>query len=147
MEEIRTEIVIPAPQKTVWKVLTNVARYRDWNPLISDVSGDLSVGRTLDVQIRFPLLPPLRIETLVMSVRPGESFSWKGHMFSGKFVEGVHFFELKPSGSDGTLFINREVFHGVLSGPVILPLMPMLQDGYNRMNLALRDYIESEIPY
>ncbi len=147
MEEIRTEMIIPARQETVWKVLTNFPLYREWNPVIPEVSGDLGVGRTLEIQIRFPLLPPVRIETHVMMVKPGESFCWKGHMFSGRFVEGFHFFELQSKGPDRTLFVNREVFSGILSGPALVPLARMLQDGYERMNLGLRNYIESEVSH
>jgi len=44
MREVRTEIEIAASASSVWQVLTDFARYSEWNPFISCISGELVDG-------------------------------------------------------------------------------------------------------
>ena len=43
--DVSTEIEIGAPLAQVWRVLEDTARYREWNPLIREVTGELRTGR------------------------------------------------------------------------------------------------------
>ncbi|ARM30718.1 SRPBCC domain-containing protein [Prosthecochloris sp. HL-130-GSB] len=142
MKEIRTGITILAPREHVWDVLTDFGRWGEWNPLIPKVSGQLEIGARLDIQVRFPLLPPMPIETIVASLHPGQDFSWRGRIISGQLAEGVHFFELRPDRDGSTLFVNRELFAGAASATLIWPVQRMLSEGYRRMNESLKRYIE-----
>src|SRR5690349_17967051 len=51
MHEIETAIEIEAGPREVWRVLTDFARYPEWNPFITRISGDLVDGGRLQVRI------------------------------------------------------------------------------------------------
>jgi uncharacterized protein YndB with AHSA1/START domain len=61
--ELRTEIDIAAPPARVWEVLTDFARYHEWNPFITSISGELVVGEELAITVS----PP---ESSEMAFRP-----------------------------------------------------------------------------
>ncbi len=52
--EITTEILINAPIDIVWKTLTNFEDYKNWNPFIIDVSGEIHKGGKI-IEINVPL--------------------------------------------------------------------------------------------
>ena len=43
--EIRTEVEIAAPAAEVWRTLTAFADYGEWNPFITQLSGELREGQ------------------------------------------------------------------------------------------------------
>ena len=47
MREIRINILIQAPVKKVWDVLTHFAEYPHWNPFIKSLEGDVLKKRNL----------------------------------------------------------------------------------------------------
>ena len=52
--ELRTEIEISAPPAAVWEVLTDFARYPEWNPFLVEVQGSPKVGGELRVAVSPP---------------------------------------------------------------------------------------------
>jgi uncharacterized protein YndB with AHSA1/START domain len=54
MKELVTEILINAPPSAVWKVLTDLPAYPEWNPFIRSISDDLKPGGRLTVVIQPP---------------------------------------------------------------------------------------------
>ena len=52
--ELRTEVEIAAPMDDVWRMLTDLAAYRDWNPFIISAEGWAEVGQRLTNRIRPP---------------------------------------------------------------------------------------------
>lgn len=49
MREIRTEIEITAPAFKVWKILTDIDHWKEWNPIINQASGAATLGSTLSI--------------------------------------------------------------------------------------------------
>ncbi len=56
--KLHTEIIIEAPVNYVWQVLSDFAKYKDWNPFILSVTGNLIVGEKLTIKIKPPGLAP-----------------------------------------------------------------------------------------
>jgi len=48
---------IDAPMRTVWRLMTDFARYRDWNPFVvrAEASGPLDVGTRLKLTAQMPM--------------------------------------------------------------------------------------------
>src|SRR2546428_3965776 len=51
MKEISAEIEIEAPPERVWEVLTDFAKFPEWNPFIRQMSGEVRTGAQLHVQL------------------------------------------------------------------------------------------------
>ena len=52
MREIRTEIDIAAPPTKVWGILTDFDNWKNWNPIINQASGTVSLGSELSMTMR-----------------------------------------------------------------------------------------------
>jgi uncharacterized protein YndB with AHSA1/START domain len=52
MKEIHTEVEINAAAEKVWRVLTEFADYREWNPFVRRVEREVRVGARVHVDIQ-----------------------------------------------------------------------------------------------
>lgn len=136
---IQTEIHIEAQPEEVWSALTDIASYRDWNPYHVSVrsEGDLAPGVRLTVEIDKPNGERLTIRPRVLRMEADRELTWGGGP-RGIF-HGEHTFVLEPSGN-GTRLVHSEVFKGLA---VRFASLGSIEDGYNLMNRALKDYVES----
>jgi hypothetical protein len=51
---VERSIEIDASAAAVWSILANTVAYPDWNPFMTKLAGDFTVGSTLEVQIEPP---------------------------------------------------------------------------------------------
>jgi len=51
MKKIKTEIEINAPVDKVWEVISNFNEWKEWNPIISNVTGEAKLGTKLNVMM------------------------------------------------------------------------------------------------
>ena len=49
---VRAEIEIDAPIETIWGILTDVDRYREWNPFTPKADSTLEIGDPVDFRVR-----------------------------------------------------------------------------------------------
>ncbi|MCA9643445.1 MAG: SRPBCC domain-containing protein, partial [Myxococcales bacterium] len=129
MREVRTQIEIAASREEVWEVLTDFARYPEWNPVIVSVKGDLRAGANVDIKIRQGKLA-VPIPCRMHRVEPLHDFRWRGPRSSlmAKVMGGEHYFSLEPlrtltagaaeAGEERCVFVHGEQFRG--------PVVPLL---------------------
>jgi hypothetical protein len=141
--EIHTEIVIDAPPSAVWRVLTDAAGHRAWNPFIRHMSGELRAGETLEVEIAPPGGRVMTFKPRVLAVRPERELRWLGRVFVRGLFDGEHRFQLEPLAGGGTRFVQSERFGGVLVRPLRRTLDRTL-DGFEQMNRALKAKVEAD---
>ncbi|WP_281783837.1 SRPBCC domain-containing protein [Sinimarinibacterium flocculans] len=70
---------IDAPPEVVWKVLTDFARYGEWNPFVPEARCDLRPGGALEMQVRLRDKPGAKRQfqrEWVNSVTPGTTYSY-----------------------------------------------------------------------
>ena len=83
MRELRTEIEVVAPPTKVWGILTDFDNWKEWNPIVNQVSEVASLGSTLSVTIRGddgkdgPKYCPI-----VTIYEEPKSFHWRGKMLA-----------------------------------------------------------------
>jgi hypothetical protein len=138
MKEIRTEIEIDAPVKVVWSILTDFARYAQWNPFIREISGELRRGAQLQVNLGPPGKRAMRFKPIVQMVEPQKAFRWLGHLFFSGLFDGEHIFEVETVGQNAARFIQREKFNGILVGIFRKSLDTDIKNGFIAMNEALK---------
>ncbi|MEO7032891.1 MAG: SRPBCC domain-containing protein [Polyangiaceae bacterium] len=135
--EIRTELEIAAPASHVWRILTDFPRYGEWNPFITEIAGELAVGRKLRLRLSLPEGRDLQIRPQLLRCDENRELCWRGHLLFPGLFDGQHFFRLEAVGEERTRFVQAENFSGVLvrfSGRTIT----RAARGFVYMNQALK---------
>ena len=134
--ETRTEIA--ASPQTVWKHLTDSAAYPDWNPLIRQMSGDLSEGGQIAVTIGLGDRTPMTFTPKLLAVDAARELRWIGRLgFRGVF-DGEHYFQLEETAQGTTVLRHGESFRGLLAFPLFALIGKDTRTGFEAMNAALK---------
>lgn len=143
MREVRTEIRIDAPADEVFRIVTDLDRYGEWNPLIVSARGRLAVGEKLDILIRLRGKPDLPYVVKILHIREGREFTWIGRMKLPGILDGTHRFELFPDGQDRCRLVQREAFRGMLVPFVWRSFLDSrMREGFEAANRQLKAYAE-----
>jgi hypothetical protein len=142
MRVIERRIHVDATPETVWAVLVDVGAYGAWNPFITSVRGEPTVGRRLEVRIAPPGGRAMALRPVVTAVRPLHHFAWVGRLAHRVVFEGAHEFELVADADGrGCTFVQRETFRGFLV-PFVRRTLERTAVGFDLMNRALRERAE-----
>lgn len=142
MKELRTEIEIDAPAERVWEVLMDFDSYPAWNPFITSLSGEARPGAKLTARLEPPDGRGMTFRPAVVRVEPSVEFRWLGHFLVPRVFDGEHIFELHPS-DDGTRFVQREEFSGLLVALMLRWIGGNTRRGFEQMNQALKERVEA----
>ena len=113
MKTMSATIQIDAPPEAVWAVLTDLARYPEWNPLFREASGEVAVGSRITLRSVHPANGRLMtVRPRITAADPGAELSWVSSLPG--IISGVHRFALTPAGG-GTRVEQSEAFRGVLT--------------------------------
>ena len=143
MKELHSQIEIAAPAERVWQVLTDFTAYPEWNPFIRRVNGRPEVDEQLVVRMRPSGTKGMTFRPIVMKVEPNRQLRWLGHLLVPGLFDGEHIFEIEELDRDRVLFIQREVFKGLLVPLFARSLDRNTKRGFEEMNRALRERVET----
>ncbi len=141
--ELHTSIDINADPATVWSVLTDLDRYREWNPFIVESSGEVRRGATIVNRMQPPGRRARTFTPTVTVVEPRRVFEWSGRFLLPGIFDGRHRFELEPISERGTRVIHTEAFQGLLVRPLRSSLDTDTKAGFHAMNSALKKQAET----
>ena len=115
------ELEVAAPPDVVWALLSDFARWPEWNPAVSDVQvdGPLTPGTVFRWKTG-----AATITSTLQHVAAPTYLVWTGRT---KGISAVHVYRLTPSGA-GTLVATEESWSG---------LLPRLFSGGLRRNLTV----------
>ena len=134
---IDTQIRIAAPPARVWQVLTDFARYPEWNPFIIAVRGKAQPMERIEVCIRMPGQREHRFKPVVLQATPERALRWLGRVGLPGIFDGEHGFFLEAEGA-GTRFRQTESFQGFLVPLLWRDVGPAASAGFEAMNAALK---------
>lgn len=144
MQMINTEIEIAADASVVWEILTKLDEFKNWNPFVVDASGEVAIGEKLVVSIQPPGKKAQTFRPTVTVVDEERKFEWLGKLGVKGLFDGRHQYALEPT-PEGTKFIQREEFTGLLSGLLIRMIGAATREGFETMNHALKDRAEATV--
>jgi len=144
--EICTEIEIAAPAERVWRVLTDFRAYRQWNPVVSEIRGEMKVGGRLVVRVRALGGVPIRFRARILRVEPQRELRWLGRLALSSLFAGEHALIIQPLGDSRVRFVQREVYTGLLAPLFIFIMGANNRRDFERMNQALKARAE-QAPY
>lgn len=142
MKEIKGSVMINVPAEKVWTVLSERAMYKEWNPFITQLSGELKEGNLLDVTVVLPDRPDTKFKSKVMRVESGKEFLTKGAIKKGLFTS-EHSFLIETIEDNKCVFSQRIKFTGLMTlfaGKVIKDSQVAL----NKMNEELKKRCEKK---
>lgn len=136
-KEIKTSIVIDAQPEIIWKVLTDFPSYEQWNLFLTSVEGDFIVGNKVKITAG-----GMKFKPKVLAYEENVEIRWKGKfLFKGLF-DGEHSFVIVDNGEGTSTFKQEEIFSGILVGLFKKKIEGSTKDGFNEMNLKLKELSE-----
>lgn len=136
MQTLHAETEIDAPAELVWRVVSDLPRYEQWNPFIVRAEGDLRTGARLDITIKAPGLRPVSFRPRILDLEPGRLVRWKGQLWIPGLFDGRHALSVEDLGEGRSRFTTHEDVSGVLT-PLLTKTMRASQQGFEEMAAAL----------
>lgn len=142
MHRIAETIDIAATPEQVWAVLTDFARYPEWNPFITSLSGQLAIGAKIRARIAPPGGRAMTFSFPLSVLEPGRALGWRGRLLLPGIFDGTHRFDLEAI-PDGTRFTQSEEFRGLLV-PLTGRTLAKTADGFRALNQAIKQRSEHQ---
>ena len=138
MIEIKTETVINTNVEHVWRALTSIGSFQNWNRFMTSVIGDLHVGSQLTVTIVPPGSQPSTFTPTVVKLDAKEhEFRWVGILLFERLFRGEHYFQLIAIDENTTRLIHGEQFTGLFSPLILWLIKDATLAGFQLMNQCL----------
>jgi hypothetical protein len=142
MQTLDATTEIEAPAELVWQVIADTPRYREWNPFIRAIDGDLREGARLHVTIQAPGRMPVTFRARVMRLDPGRELRWRGQWYVPGLFDGDHALTVEPLGAGRSRFRTHENVTGLLL-PILTKAMRQSQAGFEQLCEAVKARAES----
>lgn len=134
--ELTSEIIINASSEEIWNELIDFNSYPEWNPFISSIQGNPEKGNCLKANIDGMKFSPIILESI-----PNNKLVWLGKLGIKGVFDGKHSFEI-ISQDKACLFVQSEIFTGLLVPLFKKKLNKDTKEGFIKMNQALKARIE-----
>lgn len=138
MKEFKAFATINATPEKIWVILTDAARYPEWDPNTIRIEGRIASGEKL---VAYTKLNPKRaFPATVTEFVPSQRMTWSGGM-PLRLFNGVRTFDLVPNANREVRFTLREQFSGPLL-PLISRTLPDMNDAFQRFCAGLKERAE-----
>ncbi len=140
-EEIVIEVEIRAPPEIVWEVITDFEAYSEWNPWITEASGEAVEGARVNV-VSLLQGEPRGVSHRVTVVEPYEAFCWQDLGVFTLLAKGWRCRTLEAVGWKTQYRMELQVL-GPLSGMVDRQYGESIREGAEAEARALSERAES----
>lgn len=144
MKEISTQIEIQGSAEKVWKLLTDFARFPDWNPFIREIIGEVVEGTKLEIHISTPSGKNRVYRPILTKVEPNHELRWYGKGFLPGFLNGERIFTIEILDSNRVRLVHREIFSGLGTFFAGERMEREIRHSLEEMNLALKQRVEHD---
>jgi hypothetical protein len=125
-------IAIFAPIETVWSVMTDLARYGEWNPFITNIAprgAQVGIGTELELSVKWASGGGARTVEIIDRLEPpapapggtrraAMEYRFTGLLASLSLVNGSRIQEIEQSPDGPTTYRTSEAFFGLLARAV-----------------------------
>ena len=140
MKEYHTKIIIKRPIEEVWRQLINFPNYKNWNPLVKNITGDIREGGQIITDI-VPLNKAYVAKLL--SFKPNQEMIWKGKQVAEFLMAGKHYYQLKSIDDQTTELLHGEYFTGLASWFIPASLLNKMKNTFIAHNEAFKKLVEN----
>jgi hypothetical protein len=142
MKEVSTEIEIEATAERVWEVLTDFAKFPEWNPFIKMMTGEPRTGAKLEVRLEPPGGRAMTFKPKMVNVETNREMCLLGKLWIPGLFNGEHCFTIQALDEKGVRFVQHEKFTGLLVLFMAKSLDRATKIGFEAMNRALKERAE-----
>ncbi len=144
--ELFDDVVIEASPAAVWSALTNLAGWSAWNPVYTQIEGELETACHLDATLALPARRARRVAPEVMRVLPEQELSWIMRVLVPGLLDCEHRFMLESvsggeTGAEHTRVVQRVRISGILLPFLWRRLRQAVAQGLQRSNRGLREVV------
>jgi len=139
----QTTFDVNASAETVWRVLTSLDRYGEWNPQIPRASGAIEEKGKIALRLALPGRPALDLVATLEEVRPGQLLTWRGYVGAPWLFEGHRKFEIQSAGDRRVSVTHVEDIHGLLAPLFAVFMGGPVERSHHALNHALRTRAEN----
>src|SRR2546428_13138714 len=112
MKEVSAEIEIEAPAERVWQVLTDFAKFPEWNPFIRQMSGEVRTGAQLEVRLEPPGGRAMSFKPKMVNVETNREIRWLGRLLIPGLFTGENSFAIEGLAEKGVRLVQHEKLSG-----------------------------------
>lgn len=141
MSRIETEIDIATAPHEVWRVLTDFAHYRDWNPFIDAIEGEARLGAKIKVHVKALGLPPMPLDAEIVTFEEDRELVWRSMLLTKGLFDRNHVISLEPNAT-GCIVKQIQTFEGPMASAAAILGEGPVRHGLTRMNDALKKRVE-----
>ncbi len=128
---------VAAPAATVWNVVTDLARYPEWNPFVVACRSTLEPGSPIVMRVRvLPFVAQPQRETILEHV-PGRRLSYGLTPLPLGVLASRRSHEVEALGPERARYVSRFELSGWLAPLVAMLLGQRLRAGFTAMSSAL----------
>ncbi len=141
---IRSEIEIDAPPEPVFDILTDLARYPEWNPFTPQIDSTLEPGAAVRMRVRLRGDDKLmtQVEYVTANERP-HKLCWGADIPLRFLIRADRCQRLERLPGGRTRYICTDDFSGWLTPVVMRFFGPAVQRGFDDCATALKKRAES----
>lgn len=142
MKEINTAIRIASTPDKVWETLMKLENWSNWNPIVNNIGGELTVGGKLSITMsNLKGNDSKKYDATITALDKNQRFSFIAKMMTKFLFSAERIIELKLSDEE-TIFKQREVYTGIMVALFWKKLSTDALGLLNAMNEALKIEIE-----
>jgi hypothetical protein len=137
--KIEHRLGIAAPAPVVWRVVSDLARWADWNPFYSKAEGRLAFGErlTLTEAPKYAGGNARVIRPTIVDWTPDAQIIWRLSQLGG-LVRRTRYIEVEALSDLGVIFSNGEIWEGRLGKLAVRGRRRDLREGFEAMNEAVK---------
>lgn len=135
---LASQIDIDASPERVWRVLTDLSAYADWNPFIVEADGRIEPGGRLTLRMQPVGGRAATLRPTVVEAVEGSLLRWRGSVGIPGVLDAEHEFRLTAQDGGGTRLHQDEHFGGLLLPLLAKSLHGKTLPAFLAMNEALK---------
>ena len=140
---ISETLEVAAPAATVWNVITDLARYPEWNPFVVACRSTLEPGAPIDMRVRvLPFVAQPQRETIFTHV-PGRRLSYGVAPMRLGALASERSHAVEPLAADRARYVSDFRLDGWLAPVVDALLGRRLAAGFAAMTAAIKARAEA----
>ncbi|MBC7248013.1 MAG: SRPBCC domain-containing protein [Actinobacteria bacterium] len=140
--ELVTSLEVEAGRDRVWEVLSDLAAYPAWNPMIRRASGELAPGKVLRVRFEPEGMRGRDYRPRLTVVEPPGELRWTAFLNLPGVFEFEHWWLLEPLAEGRTLLKHGVSVSGILAPLVWKVVVKTSRAPFEAMNRAHKERAE-----